>query len=283
VEDLEARRATLLSAPAGRAFLLIADASRLAPEVVARPAVSMHIAACAVDEVSPWRSDRTGVVTVLFQRGTLLGTFARAVLASPQAAWWFGPLDRTQQLWLSRDDSKPGSVQLNVPTGPPNPWERYAQKPAGGLYTSTLADGTSATLAVLAEGVGDLASAFRGRQLTCWRLEASPAARVFEVDGPQAWHILCVRYPAKREDNRLVPDWSAVAQDWDAVHLTLGGLLTAEQMRVESPAGWTQLGGWDCEQTVWLSWHFTTVALLPDIEQYSRSPVVLHRPFGRAY
>ncbi len=102
---------------------------------------------------------------------------------------------------------------------------------------------------------------------------------MFEVDDPEAWHALCVRYTAMGEDHRLVPNWSAVAEDWDAVHLTLGGLLTAEQVRIESVAGWTQLGMWDCEQTVWLRWCFTTAVRLPDVEYCPPCPVVLHRPF----
>jgi len=241
--------------------------------------------------------DHDAVVAKIMERGAKLGDLARDVLTSPQAAWWFGSLDRTQQLWLSRDGSTPAPDRLNVAKGPPTPWERYAQKPAQGLYTSTLVDGTSSMLAALVEGVGDLAAAFQVRPLACSRLEASPTARVFKVDGPQAWHELCVRYPARTEDGlrkrllarvrllhrypaigedgRLVPDWSAVAQGWDAVHLTLGGLLTAEQVRIESPAGWTQHQGWECEQTVWLRWCFITAVRLPDVEQYSLSPLNL--------
>ena len=61
--------------------------------------------------------------------------------------------------------------------------------------------------------------------------------RVFEIHGPSDWHNLSVRYPAKvTEDDRLVPNWGAVAEEWDGVHLSLGGLLTAEQNRYESPA-----------------------------------------------
>ncbi len=64
---------------------------------------------------------------------------------------------------------------------------------------------------------------------------------------------------------RLVPDFAAVARDWDAVHLTLGGLLTAEQVRVDGPGGATELQGWDAEQTVWLRWVFDEVTRLPDL------------------
>ena len=75
-------------------------------------------------------------------------------------------------------------------------------------------------------------------------------ARVFEINGPSDWHGLCVRYQARgTEDDRLVPNWGAVSEEWDGVHLSLGGLLTTEQGRYESPAGWTMLESWHAEQT----------------------------------
>ena len=46
---------------------------------------------------------------------------------------------------------------------------------------------------------------------------------MFEIHGPADWHDLCVRYPAKgTEDDRLVPNWGAVAEEWDGVHLSIG-------------------------------------------------------------
>ena len=74
-----------------------------------------------------------------------------------------------------------------------------------------------------------------------------------------------VRYPARDEDGRIVPHWSAVASDFDAVHLTLGGLLTTEQVRIDSPSGWSQHDGWDFEQALWLHWKFTRAERLRDV------------------
>ncbi len=74
------------------------------------------------------------------------------------------------------------------------------------------------------------------------------------------------------------PDWSAVAHDWDAVHLTLGGLLTSEQVRVESSAGWTELWGWGAEQTLWLRWCFTAVERLPVLAELPEPSVALEWP-----
>ena len=99
-------------------------------------------------------------------------------------------------------------------------------------------------------------------------MEVSPDARIFEVDGPSAWHRLCTRYPAQGENGQLVPNWPEVAREWDAVHLTLGGLLASEQVRVEMSPGSSEHCGWDAEQTVWLRWCFTSLTRLPDLSAF---------------
>jgi hypothetical protein len=71
---------------------------------------------------------------------------------------------------------------------------------------------------------------------------------------------------------QLVPAWAAVAADWDGVHVTFGGLLTAEQVRVHGPDGWTALWGWDSEMTVWLRWAFVEATPLPDLAALTLPP-----------
>lgn len=144
-------------------------------------------------------------------------------------------------------------------------WERYAQKAQSGIFTSTLIEGTASIIAAMDEQAGDYTCDF---PLAVWYLQANPASRIYEVDGPQAWHNLCSRYPAKAvDDDRLVPDWPSVAADWDGVHLTFGGLLTSEQVRVESAAGWSEHWAWHVEQTLWLRWMFDTYQRLPDHDE----------------
>ncbi|HEU4793408.1 MAG TPA: hypothetical protein VFS96_07105 [Nitrolancea sp.] len=147
---------------------------------------------------------------------------------------------RRAQRWISPDDTAPDRAKLVTPTSQLSNWERYAQKPAGGFFTSTGAGETCSWLAAL-EYVGESPADF---PLVQYHLEVSPDAQIFEVDGPSAWHRLCTRYPAQGENGQLVPNWPAVARVWDAVHLTLGGLLTSEQVRVEmSPAGRSTAAG----------------------------------------
>ena len=86
----------------------------------------------------------------------------------------------------------------------------------------------------------------------------TPSVRVFEVHGPEDWNRLCVRYPAKGtkdgppDPEWLVPDWGAAAAEWDGVHVSLGGLLTTEQVRYESTGGVSMLLFTESELTYWL-------------------------------
>ena len=63
-----------------------------------------------------------------------------------------------------------------------------------------------------------------------------------------------------------MPDWGAVSEDWDGVHLSIGGLLTAEQVRYESREGWSMLDFWQAEQTFWLRSLDTVSRRLPDFD-----------------
>jgi hypothetical protein len=53
--DLDARVDALCSSPTGCAFLLFVEENGLAPEVAARPAVALSIAAAALAETEIWR------------------------------------------------------------------------------------------------------------------------------------------------------------------------------------------------------------------------------------
>jgi hypothetical protein len=269
MHDLESRAKSLCAAPAGCAFLLIAEESGLAPEHAARPEIAVGIAAVAVEAMSIWFGGHDRVVTMALEHGQRLLGLARQILAQPAAETWFGPLDRHRQEWIDFDGGTDPLPFPERPQRPPTGWERYAQKPDWGFWTSTAVDefGLTSFLAGVAASTGDLGLFARDNfpPFARYRVTISPSTRIFEVDGPESWHRLCTTYPSSGEDGRLVPDWVAVASAWDGVHLTLGGLLTAEQVRFEAPGGRSEHWGWDVEQTVWLRAVFETIERLPDL------------------
>ncbi|MCC7023422.1 MAG: hypothetical protein IT338_11375 [Thermomicrobiales bacterium] len=166
---------------------------------------------------------------------------------------------------------------LRTPTGSPTSFERYAKKPEGGIYSSTMVDGISCALVALAHGAGDHYVLDPALAVPRYLLQVAQSARVYEIDGPSAWHQLCLTYPTQGEAGDIVPDWAAVAREWDAMHLSFGGLLTADQVRIESPQGWTEQWGWQTGLTVWLRWSFNAVERLPDL------PGLLEPTFSDAF
>jgi hypothetical protein len=104
-----------------------------------------------------------------------------------------------------------------------------------------------------------------------WRVDVPDSARVHEIDGPAAWVALVERFPldvsshrrgvwwqvSGRDDGWAIPDWVAVAEAFDAVHLTVDGYLSTAGRALPVEVGGrptrTLLGGWDPDATWWLT------------------------------
>ena len=99
---------------------------------------------------------------------------------------------------------------------------------------------------------------------------APAGARVYEIDGADAWAALCRAYPLEvteqkrhdwyrttgRDGRWLLPDWAAVAVDHDAVHLTAAAYLTTAGTAVPVPVDdgvASVIAGWNPDETYWLS------------------------------
>ena len=271
----------LLNSIVGCAFVVALDETGLTPEDVADPKTGLRMAATCVDFVFKHRSDydlvAPGVQTLA--RGKVAQ--ARALIEHTDTAWWFDGVDLRAQAWLSIHGTldkfiygtPPDTMAWRRPENPSRPWERYAQKPLGNQITSTLyGPYLTSKLVAYDKRAGDYYCEF---PLAWWSMCFLEDVRVFEIHGPSDWHDLCVRYPAKgTEDDRLVPNWGAVSQEWDGVHLSFGGLLTAEQNRYESPAGWTMLDAWHAEQTFWLRALKTETRRRPDFDRGLGPPTI---------
>ncbi|WP_345800860.1 hypothetical protein AAIB33_15515 [Microbacterium sp. AZCO] len=101
------------------------------------------------------------------------------------------------------------------------------------------------------------------------------AGRTFEVRSANEWSDLCRTYPmevtaARRHDwfrltgrdgRWLIPDWERVAGEWDAVHLTTLGYLSAAMELVPIDDEYASvIAGWAPDSTIWLAgvvreWH----------------------------
>ena len=279
----DARVEDLLNSLVGCQFLVTLVESGLSPEDLADPKVSLWLAAVSIEFVSIYDTDHHLYAAELPVLARERAAQARAAIEHTGTAWWFNDIDLNAQAWVSLHwtnpplkfiyGTPPNTMGWQRPPNPSRRWERYAQKPRGTQITSTLyGPHLTSKLVAYGERVGDLMCEF---PLAWWSMRFLEEVRVFEIHGPADWHNLCVRYPAKgTEDSRLVPNWGAVAEEWDGVHLSLGGVLTAEQNRYESPAGWTMLDSWHAEQTYWLRALETETERQPDFHRGMGPPQI---------
>lgn len=220
--------------------------------------LSELVVECVID-LSPYASDYQQRIDALLACGPSLKFAAEQLLDAPGTSNWFADLDRRQQVWIAPDDRPPTRAAFH-----PNlqPFGERVPKPLRALWTSTcIGTCPSSWVPYLRWG-----EEHRPPPYHPWQLEISPTARVYEIHGPEAWHSLCLAFPLYGPDNRVMPNWEKVARTWDGIHLSVGGLLTTEQVCWSTPQGWTQLSRWNVESTVWLQWVFTQVEHLPDTD-----------------
>jgi hypothetical protein len=179
---------------------------------------------------------------------------ADAVVHAPSARWWSGDWNERDQVWLS----SPG---LRTGRGVGRPAEG---KPPVELWTSSVVEGMpSAWWPVMTSGL--IAGV---TDVHVWRVSAAPDVRVFEIRKPEDWRRLCEQFPGfsravppagpgRRSSGAATvvvePDWRAVSREFDAVHLTAAGLVTAQGVATPLDGGVALLWGWDAESTAWLT------------------------------
>jgi hypothetical protein len=95
----------------------------------------------------------------------------------------------------------------------------------------------------------------------------APPEKTYEITDAESWARLCREYPidvtASRDsiwgasvgqsDEWVIPDWHAMAADWDAIHLTIVGYLAAATTLIAVSEGKASvIAGWAPDETVWL-------------------------------
>lgn len=265
------------------ARLRMLGSADLAPERLAA-AISVGLLA-AVDSARYWQApDGEDHLAALPAVAAALGGVAEQIMASTVASTWDAP--RVAEQWAVdwRDAGDPAPLLAGRPGELLAEWGVHARAdearaarerprdvtalyggewwsfPSGMLQTTgILPSGEPAGLTLVEDGFGwtdGVAIPVRG------------AGRTFEIRGPEDWVELCRRHPLDltaarrhewyrvtgRDGGWVIPDWERVAQEWDAVHLTALGYLTAATRELAVSEGYaTVLGGWSPDVTVWLT------------------------------
>ena len=215
-----------------------------------------------------WWPQNKALAPVLSSLAPRLRGVAEELMNAPAVASWWQPLDRSQQIWVHGPGSSPTERSLEAHFKPLHPW---ASKPAGGFWTST------ALLPLPSMWVLNHEHSNVPKR-SVWRLPLQESTKVWEIDGTRSWIELCRQYPddttqtyrdqwrewGLSQDRVVTPNWERVAEDWDGVHLSMGGLLTTEGVLLDVGDGGTMLEGWGCEGTLWLRWTFDPPERLPD-------------------
>ncbi|WP_285117406.1 hypothetical protein [Leifsonia sp. fls2-241-R2A-40a] len=241
----------------------------------------------AVDSARYWQEpDGEDTLAGLPELRPALLRIAGALVRHPDASTWEEPMESADQWQVVFDAGATPAPDLAAgvesdwaewreeavaaefgaasdrPEGPAAPWS--------GSWWSTPVFGPSfATTRTMHSGPAGLRLV---EDSEGWRRAvASPVrvdgASVYEVTGPHAWAGLCRRYPLTATASRrhdwyrataragawLIPDWAAVARDYDGVHLTVAGYLrlAGRPIPVGEDAA-SVIAGWGPDQTWWL-------------------------------
>lgn len=131
---------------------------------------------------------------------------------------------------------------------------RYLNKPTGGLWTSSLKDGTSGWIEwCLGEAFGDVAAT------PWWKMTPDPAAVILQVETMADYRAIMETYGELYSDADPVPvfNWSRIAEDgYAGLNLTEAGAVACRWGGIEDGMC---MYAWDCESTVWFSWAFESV------------------------
>jgi hypothetical protein len=219
-----------------------------------------------------------------------LRPIADALTDAPATAWWHTSLDLSLLRYTSRTtDEPPTPPSLTGAHGELTRWRAKAVEdearwaanapvdPAAnvsGAWWSTPVFTSLPTTTRALPGLGSIQLAWEEDSSgqphgSIWSLEPTTAPAVWEIDGPPAWTRLVERYPLDvtysrrhdwyrttgRDGRWLIPDWAAVAADYDAVHVSVAGYLTTatRALVLNDATAATVLAGWSPDQTWWLT------------------------------
>jgi hypothetical protein len=273
----------LVGSPGGCSLLLQAARSDLTPAEIVEPVTALRLIASAVGTLSPWYGGHDWLVEKVLRDAQQHRLLAWELVREPGIERWWAPLDRNAQVWIEPESRSPfpDADTFPTPRHAPTRHEIYAQFPNPWVSTSTLRDGWTSQLAEIVDGMSDWVVRYEPERKL---VRVDPEARIFEVTSAEDWHALVVRHGVHSDpdlsyspydwigepwgpNDGLIPDWQAIAREWDGVHVTLWASLTATQVRVTSEAGWSEAWTTEAEATTWLRWAFTAVSDLPPLDR----------------
>lgn len=257
-----------------------------------RPGITVAQVLQSLDRVvkgaSYWQppSDIARVLAEPESRNLLLPVAIAVVRARPQ--WWLAPGALTQHYvqWIA-STTVPGTDPPSL-TGSAAGLQRWRESIAAeegntplvanwtGRWWSVpaLSDVPATTPAIPGNGPAGLRLVEDPLPWTAVRtypLKAAEGARIYEIREARSWQNLVSAYPLEVTRSRgrswavssgdaeadtwlwAIPDWQAVARDYDGVHLSVAGYLRTAGSVLDAAGVKTMLAGWAPAETWWLN------------------------------
>ncbi|WP_167043820.1 hypothetical protein [Salinibacterium sp. ZJ454] len=241
----------------------------------------------AVDSARYWQEpDGEDILASVPEVSAPLGRVAATITESPCATQWVESMDRLGQWTVTFDPADGGPSTARTARETLDQWrsrmivdessasrersadpEAMVSGPWWSIPPSALTRTTRSLRGRGPVGLWLVEDRFGWNAATTEQVHIPDDARIYEIDAPEAWADLCRRYPLEvtasrrhdwyrttgRNGRWLVPDWSRVQHDHDAVHLSVGGYLATAGLALPVADDWaTVLAGWDPDQTYWL-------------------------------
>ncbi|HAY43983.1 MAG TPA: hypothetical protein DCY59_10775 [Micrococcaceae bacterium] len=215
---------------------------------------------------------------------------AEHIVASGFTEQWLAPVDMRRQFHVEFDQPDPaGSVTSTEPSifDKLLRWKENlllteararAEKPTpvtaliGGEWWSKPSWDLRATTGVFTNqqpiAVSCVEDAFNWEQAVTRKASVPPAIKVLEILTANDWVQLCRSYGVEvtahkrhdwyrttgRDGAWMMPDWLAVSQDYDGIHLSIAGYLAlaGECLELDEKFA-TVIAGWDPDKTYWFT------------------------------
>jgi hypothetical protein len=293
LESAQGRGGTLFGAGADRplpdpSIAELARALDAVPLSAADDASALAAFSWSVDSARYWQEPE-GIDELLLGRDlrTALERVAAAVSDSQAIAWWTDPVGSEQ--WSVEFSDSAGRIAFErLPAAEAlrnwseqqaaNELRAVRDRPAaldanfGGEWwskpPSALVSSTRGISGLGPVGLWLVEDSLGWTTADVHRIRPSDRLRRYEITGADAWLRLCRSYPldvtaTRRHDwyrttgragRWVIPDWSQVSRDYDAVHLTAAGYLSAAGVPIPIDDEFSSvIAGWNPDQTYWLN------------------------------
>ena len=232
-------------APEGRAVLLEREEMRGSLERIAR-----HLAAAPVTREWSAAADPAHQVAMLWEGADPVPVRGRSALAAAREHL------REMEIRAHRERASDPRASIS------GEWWSAPRWPSPVPHTTTSSPDGSPYGALLVEDAFNWAT---GESIG---LGAPEGLRILELDSAEVWADLCRRFPLDvtaqrrhdwyrvtgRDGAWVIPDWAAVAAEYDAVHLPISGYLELAGRAIPVTDDTASvIAGWDPDATYWFT------------------------------